>query len=118
MEYNIKWEGYDESESTWEKEEDCQCDELIEQYERTVAERKSNLKEQPAKRLKESTSDAVLQATISPSKIYTNIKQQIIYIYAFTHVNIHTDIHFLTYNKWHYIYITHTTNDNIGSPIH
>eukprot|EP01099_Mayorella_cantabrigiensis_P001840 TRINITY_DN1806_c0_g1_i2.p1 TRINITY_DN1806_c0_g1~~TRINITY_DN1806_c0_g1_i2.p1 ORF type:complete len:236 (+),score=75.14 TRINITY_DN1806_c0_g1_i2:48-755(+) len=33
VEYLLKWEGYSEQESTWEREEDLNCPELIQKYE-------------------------------------------------------------------------------------
>jgi len=34
VEYQLKWEGYTDSENTWEKEEDTNCAELIVEFER------------------------------------------------------------------------------------
>ena len=31
--YLLKWKGYDESEATWQRQSDCNCDELIAEYE-------------------------------------------------------------------------------------
>ena len=37
IEYLIKWEGYDETENTWEPKENLGCEDLIQEYE-TAAE--------------------------------------------------------------------------------
>ena len=33
MWYLLKWKGWDEKDATWQKESDCNCSELIEEYE-------------------------------------------------------------------------------------
>jgi len=51
VEYLLKWEGYSEQESTWEREEDLNCPELIAKYE------EEHKNTQPKKRGRKGSSD-------------------------------------------------------------
>lgn len=41
VEYKIKWKGYSEAESTWEPKENCDCEDIIKVYERSISNKDS-----------------------------------------------------------------------------
>jgi len=62
VEYQLKWEGYPDSENTWEKEEDTNCQELIAEFEKEWKET------QKEKKALKSPDDVKRKANISPTK--------------------------------------------------
>lgn len=48
--YLVKWEGYDDSENTWEPVDHLNCNELLEEFERNLKEKKEPRKLSARKR--------------------------------------------------------------------